>query len=327
MRRRRYRGVEPLKTITHILQRLEEAAGGRVRENVPLAPFTSFHIGGPAALFAEAGTAATVGALLRGARECGIPHLILGGGTNLLISDDGFEGLAIRLALRDLAIDPERRTVTVEAGVPTADLVARTLSLGLGGLEFAAGLPGTIGGGLSGNAGCFGSCLSDRLERATVVSPEGALVEITDPAWFAFAYRHSSVLENDYVIADATLGLTPGEREPLEETASRHLGLRREKHPPKGAFTAGSYFKNLPPLEPGGRRRAAGLLLDQVGARDLRVGDAAVFERHANIIVNRGAATAAEVLALADEMRRRVAERFRIELVPEVRFIGPPPTS
>jgi len=160
-----------------------------------------------------------------------------------------------------------------------------------------------------------------------VISPRGEILRIDHPAWFSFGYRHSRVLENGFVIAEATFGLPPGERAQLEAVASKHLALRRQKHPAKGTFTAGSYFKNLPPLKPGGRRRAAGLLLDQVGARDLTVGDAAVFERHANIVINRGRAGAADVLTLAREMKRRVLERFGIDLVPEVRFVGERPKS
>jgi UDP-N-acetylenolpyruvoylglucosamine reductase len=311
-----------LKNTSRVVRMLEEASGCQIEENVPLASLTSFHIGGPAALFVEASSVQALAALLRVSNEHGIEPLILGGGTNLLVSDGGFEGLAIRLSVSDEVIDPERRFARAGAGVPTADLIWRTLSMGLAGLEFAAGLPGTVGGGLSGNAGCFGSCLSDRLERATVVSPRGKIIDIDHPAWFSFGYRHSSVLENGFVIADATFRLSTGDRAELEDEASKHLALRRQKHPAKDIFTAGSYFKNLLPLEPEGRRRAAGLLLDQVGARDLTVGDAAVFERHANIVINRGKARAEDVLALADEMKRRVKERFGIDLIPEVRFVG-----
>jgi UDP-N-acetylenolpyruvoylglucosamine reductase len=298
-----------------------------VEESVPLFRHTSFHIGGPAALFAEVSSLDSLIALLRVANEQAVPTLVLGGGTNLLVSDQGFEGLAIRLTLDELDIDGAQGLVRVGAGVPTSHLVERTVSLGLAGLEFAAGLPGTVGGGLSGNAGCFGSCLSDVLASATVVSPKGEVVFVRDVDWFSFGYRRSSVLKNGFVIAEAVFELTQGDREQLERQAEKHLALRKEKHPSKETFTAGSFFKNLDPLRPQERRRAAGLLLDRIGARDLSVGDAAVFERHANIIINRGRATAEEVLTLAREMKRRVKERFDIDLTPEVRFVGERPKN
>lgn len=306
---------------------LEDASGSTVRETVSLADYTSFHIGGPAALFCEATSIEGLAGLLRISAKQQIPRLILGGGTNLLVSDSGFDGLAIRLAIDRATIDPERRIAEVEAGVRTADLVQQTTSLGLNGLAFAAGLPGSVGGGLTGNAGCFGSCLSDVMRSATVVSPTGDIVEIPDPQWFAFAYRHSNLLKNGHVLVRVRFALTPGDREAIEAEANSHIALRRQKHPSKDTHTAGSFFKNLPPLRPGERRRAAGLYLDRVGARELTVGDAAVFERHANIVINRGKATAEDVLTLTREMKRRVKERFDIDLTPEVRFVGERPAG
>jgi UDP-N-acetylmuramate dehydrogenase len=221
-----------------------------------------------------------------------------------------------------IAIDADRRRVTAGAGVETAALVEWTLSAGLAGLEFAAGLPGTVGGAVAGNAGCFGGTLGERLVAATVILGDGTRLELDDPAWFAFDYRSSRIAERGAVIASATFAVAPGDRARIEEAARAHVAVRREKHPPKGAWTAGSYFKNLPPEIPGGPRRAAGALLDAVGAKAMRVGDAAVFERHANIIVNEGAATARDVLALAEMMRAAVRARYGEELVPEVRFVG-----
>ena len=206
----------------------------------------------------------------------------------------------------------------------TSDLVAHTVEAGLKGLQFAAGLPGTVGGGLAGNAGCFGQCLGDALIRATLISPEGTLLEVTGKEWFDFGYRRSRALREGYVIARATFQLTQGMREDLIAESERHLSGRRDKHPAPGTYTAGSYFKNLAPLKPGEKRRAAGWYLDQVGAKALEVGDAAVFERHANIIINRKAARARDVLTLASEMQRRVRERFDLALEPEVRFVGVP---
>ena len=206
-------------------------------------------------------------------------------------------------------------------------LVEQLIADGFAGLEFAAGLPGTIGGGIAGNAGCFGHTLSDFLVRATVVDAQGAVHEIANREWFRFQYRHSKLLGNRMVLTEATFAVCPDDAGRLRTESDKYLAVRAEKHPRKHVQTAGSYFKNLPPEKEGERYRAAGALLDQVGARNLSVGDAAVFERHANIIINRDHATATEVLTLAAQMKQRVRERFGVVLSEEVRFVGKRPAE
>jgi UDP-N-acetylmuramate dehydrogenase len=306
-------------------KRLLNSLGVPVREDVILAEYTSFNIGGPAFAFAEIEDVDSLVKVLGRADEAGLPTLILGGGTNLLVSDRGFDGLVAHLKLKDIQLDVENSVARVGAGVSTSTLVERLIAAGLSGLEFAAGLPGTIGGAIAGNAGCFGHTLSDFLLSALVVEPDGETREIRDPSWFRFDYRQSDLAKRKAVLVEAVFGLRPGDKADLQREAGEYLKVRTEKHPPKGTRTAGSYFKNLPPLSPGGPRRAAGALLDQAGAHGLSVGDAAVFERHANIIVNRGRATAKDVLTLAKEMAGRVFDRFQVKLEEEVRFVGERP--
>jgi UDP-N-acetylmuramate dehydrogenase len=306
----------------HLKSSLEAALGGEVVEGAPLSAHTSLRIGGPAALFARAASVDGIAAALAFARREGIPALVLGGGTNLLVSDEGFDGLALRPEIGGVSIGEGGRRVTVGAGVAASALVERLVAEGLGGLEFAAGLPGTVGGAIAGNAGCFGGAFGDRLIAATLVEADGAIVELGDPSWFEFGYRCSQIARAGAVVARATFAVEPGDRPQLEAIAAERVATRREKHPAPGARTAGSYFKNLPPDAPGGFRRAAGALLDQVGAKEMRVGDAVVFERHANIIMNAGSASARDVLALAEQMRSAVRDRFGVELEPEVRFVG-----
>jgi UDP-N-acetylmuramate dehydrogenase len=301
---------------------LEAALGAEVVEDAALSAHTSFRIGGPAGLLARAARVEQVAAALAITSRAEIPALVLGGGTNLLVSDAGFDGLALCVEIDGITIDEGGRSVTAGAGVATARLVERVVAEGLAGLEFAAGLPGTVGGAISGNAGCFGSAIGDRLTGATLITRDGTVVELRDPSWFAFDYRCSRIAHAGAVVARATFAVEPGERARLEEVAAEHVAERRQKHPAPGVRTAGSYFKNLPPESPGGQRRAAGALLDRVGAKAMRVGDAVVFERHANIIVNAGQASAKDVLALAERMRTAVYDRFGVELTPEVRFVG-----
>lgn len=301
---------------------LEQECEACFSEGVLLSEHTSFGIGGPASIFVEVQTKTMLRNILGVADKLGLKLFVLGGGTNLLVSDIGFDGLVIKISSSDIHPDPEHGELAVDAGALTASVVEQSIALGLGGLEFAAGLPGSIGGALVGNAGCFGHSLGERLKRATIISRAGAELEVDNPGWFAFDYRYSKVLGSGSVLIDATFELTKAESERLRAVADDHISQRTMKHPSKGTRTAGSYFKNLPPLGPGEPRRAAGLLLDEVGARDLCVGDAAVFEKHANIVVNKGRATAQDVLELTQEMARRVRERFAIELIPEVRFVG-----
>lgn len=304
---------------------IEAACGSEVREDVPLADHTSLGIGGPAALFVEVDRVERLAAALAAARDQGLATLVLGGGTNLLVSDSGFEGLVIRLRLEQLDVDPRTGLVSVSAGVAAAELVDAAIESGLGGLQFAAGLPGSVGGAVAGNAGCFGATFGERIAWALVVGPDGGRIRVDDPSWFCFEYRRSRVQRDGAVVAEVGFALAQDDSSRLRDEAAGNLEQRAERHPRPGTRTAGSYFKNLPPAEPGGRRVAAGALLDQVGAKLMSVGDAAVFERHANIVVNRGSATARDVLELTAQMAGRVRERFGVELEPEVRFVGKRP--
>jgi UDP-N-acetylmuramate dehydrogenase len=306
---------------------LESIAGLEVQKNIKLSLHTSFGIGGPASMFVEVPSANALKGVLAATGKLRLSTLVLGGGTNLLVSDEGFDGLVIRLNLNHLTVDETNHRVRVGASTSTSRLVTQLVESGWGGLEFAAGLPGTIGGGIAGNAGCFGHSLSDFLIQATVVESDGTLRRITGRDWFRFQYRHSKLQSAGVVLAEATFAVTPDDSSKLKENSEKYLAVRAEKHPRKSVRTAGSYFKNLPPEKEGGSHRAAGALLDQVGARDLAVGDAAVFERHANIIINQDRATAEDVLTLAKKMKKRVHDRFGITLTEEVRFIGTRPAD
>ncbi|MFO8074015.1 MAG: UDP-N-acetylmuramate dehydrogenase [Polyangia bacterium] len=309
------------------LRRALASAAGELCEEEPLSRHTSLRIGGPARLLAAPRDAMSLSACVRAARRGGCDLLVLGGGTNLLVSDDGFDGLALRPELAGLEPAPDRHSVAVGAAVPTAELVDLLVEEGLAGLEFAAGLPGTVGGAIAGNAGCFGESLGERLLSAEVVDKDGAPRRVDDPSWFGFDYRLSSLARRGAILTRAVFAVEPGDRARLREVAESLRRLRRERHPARKIATAGSYFRNPPAVEPSGRRRAAGALLDAVGAKRMSVGDAAVFERHANIVINRGRASAREVLELTNRMARAVRERFGVELAPEVRFVGPRPTG
>ena len=309
---------------TQLKQKLATRCDTTIEEDTSLKKYTSLGIGGPARLFAAVTCAESAARLVAAAHALKIPSLVLGGGTNLLISDDGFDGLAIHCDFNHVQILPSEGKVTAGATVRVSDLVSQVISESLAGMAFAAGLPGTVGGAVAGNAGCFGSSFGDILHSALILTREGKLKKV-EPAFFGFEYRKTTVRENGVIIVEATFSLAPGNIKELQEIAESHLELRRTKHPARQIKTAGSYFKNLPPLREGERRRAAGALLEQVGAKEMSVGDAAVFEKHANILINRGNASARDMLILEAQLKKKVFEAFGVTLEPEVRFIGKRP--
>lgn len=300
-------------------EQLASEIGAEVLEGVPLRERTTFRVGGPARWLVEVEDAPTLARALSTAHDLGTRVLLLGGGSNLLVADSGFDGLVIHN--RILGVDIHGETATVASGETFHDVIEQLADAGLAGLGFAAGVPGSVGGAVFGNAGCYGEAIGDRITEVVVVGPNGGGRRRVGPDQLAFRYRDTALQSSGEVVESITVRLETGDREALRREIDDNLNVRHTKHP-VDLPSAGSYFKNLPPEKPGGRRVAAGLLLDRCGCKGLRVGDAAVFERHANIIVNLGSATAANVLALADEMKRRVDERFGVQLTEEVRHVG-----
>jgi UDP-N-acetylmuramate dehydrogenase len=315
-----------------IEQRLSGALGGGLLTREPLRHHTTFRIGGPADYFYAARTIDQLTTALKAGRDLGLPVFLLGGGSNLLVSDDGFRGLVVRNAIETLEFDGS--AVLVGCGHDYLELIRHCRERNLAGLAYAAGIPGSVGGAIYGNAGCYGQDIGSCTVECTIATPDGSVVETRPGAWFEFAYRDSRLKRDPRVLLTALLQLEPGDGESIQREIEEKLEIRRVKHPQwRIEPTAGSYFKNLPPdwrmpggkLSPGTHRVAAGQLLDECGCRGLRVGDATVFEKHANIIVNAGHASARDVLTLAAEMKRRVHERFGVTLEEEVMFLGERP--
>lgn len=314
-------------------EKLRRALGEGLLTREPMRHHTTLRIGGPADYYFAARTPDALVAALRAGHEAGMPVFLLGGGSNLLVADDGFRGLVVRNACKRIEFDGT--AVMAECGADFLELIQRCRDAGLGGLEFAAGIPGSVGGALYGNAGCYGQDIGSFTIECTVCNPDGANVHTLPAAWFEFAYRDSRLKREPKVLISCLLQLRPGDRAASQREIDEKLEIRRVRHPQwRVEPTAGSYFKNLPPdwqmpgakLSPGTRRVAAGQLLDEVGCRGLRVGDAMVYEKHANIIVNAGHATAREVLELAEIMKARVREKFGVKLEEEVMFVGTPGT-
>lgn len=292
-----------------------------VREGVPLARYTTMQVGGPAQYLAEAASGAVVMRLVEWAAEEGVPWMILGQGSNVLFPDGGYNGLVV--VYRSSGLERrwrERPTsggavmVEAEASAPLASLARWACRRGLSGLEWAAGLPGTVGGAVAGNAGAFGGAMEDVVSSA-VVGWAGQPAQRTLPAELGLAYRRCLLLEERGPAAVLSVELQLQADDPgrclarLDET---ERGRRLTQ--PAGA-SSGCVFRNPP-------QRAAGYLLDQCGLKGASVGGAVISERHANFILNRGGATATDVLTLMRLARRAVWEQFGILLEPEVRLMG-----
>ncbi len=312
--------------------RLRRVLGDALLTDEPLRQHTTFRIGGPCDWFVAARTPGVLVDALRVAYELELPVHLIGGGSNLLVSDAGLRGLVVRNACERVEFDGD--VALVECGADYLEFIERCCARGMAGLAYAAGIPGSVGGALYGNAGCYGQDIGSRVIECTVATLDGARVETRPAAWFEFGYRDSKLKREPHVLLSCLLRLEPGDPAAIRREMDEKLEIRRVKHPQwRTEPTAGSYFKNLPPgfqvpglpLSPGTRRVAAGALLDACECRGLRVGDAMVYPGHANILVNAGHATARDMLALAEVMKARVRERFGVELEEEVMFLGERP--
>ena len=289
---------------------LEARGDVAVRRQVPLAPLTTLGVGGCADVLAEVASEEALAAVLRLCREAGLPCRLLGGGSNTLVSDLGVRGVVVRLAgaaFGGIAVGPDG-TVRAGCAVNGGRLLNRVAEAGRGGLAFMEGIPGTVGGWLAMNAGAHGGAIGDRVRSIRGLKKDGSRA-IVDGHAAGFAYRQCRALE-DLVAVEVELRLDPGDPADLAAQRERCRGKRLDF---EGRRSAGSVFRN-PEAD------AAGRLLDAAGCKGLRVGGAAVFARHANVIVTEPGATASDVLALMAMMRGRVLTTQGAELVSEIRI-------
>jgi UDP-N-acetylmuramate dehydrogenase len=282
----------------------------------PLARLTTIRTGGHAGWFARPGDSERLAELLGWAHEEQVEVGVVGSGSNLLVADEGFRGLVLKLDGDLATIEPEGRRLLCGGGARLPKASARAASLGLTGLEFGVNIPGTVGGAVRMNANAYGGDLSRVLEWVEVASAEG--VGRRAPGELGFSYRRSNLRAGE-VVARASFLLDPAEPAAVKRTLAE-MRAQRKAAQPSGIKTFGSTFKN--PDDPRAQGRSAGQLLDAAGCRGLAVGGARFSEKHANFVENMGKATTADVVALMVEGRRRVRERFGVELEPEVQLLG-----
>lgn len=292
---------------------LREAARERVRRDFPLAPMTSFRLGGPAAVYLEAAALEDLDAAGRAIRETGLPILVIGKGSNLLISDQGFPGVVVRLgkAFRWAARDGGR--ITAGGAMPLPALSGVALNHRLAGLEFGVAIPASFGGSVLMNAGAHGHSLDEVVDSVEVFSLEAGEPQVLPAAAAGFRYRGSSLPPGSVVIG-ATVALRPGRPEEIRRLMDEARRWRRETQPLHEP-NCGSVFKN-----PEGDHAAR--LIDTAGGKALRVGGARVSEKHANFIIAGEGATAGDVHELIRTIRRRVEDVHGVRLEPEVHMAG-----
>lgn len=312
-----------------------------IREQMVMRDFTSLKTGGVADYFLEVKTIEGLVKAVRTAVLYEIPYFILGGGSNIVFSDYGFPGLVIKNSTSNIAVLREKSQIIADSGVMLARLIMESTANDLSGLEFLYGVPGTVGGAVYGNAGAYGSSIGDYVKSITLlkIDPKDGVPKIYqfDRSWMDFDYRQTKLkkikMRFKPVILSARIQLSQNQKEEImrklnaykeERTRNQPIGLSagcvfRNPIPKELKNVTGKGSKGMPELP---RERRAGFLLDQSGAKKLKIGGAEVSSKHANFIINARDAKASEIRTLIEEMREKVAQKFSVTLEEEIEYIG-----
>lgn len=289
-----------------------EIPGLVLRENEPLSRHTSFRIGGDARLFAEPSGAGELASLVSLLRRCGERYILIGNGTNMLFSDDGYNGCVIHLGDRFAEVSADGDSITALSGITLSRLAVFARDRSLSGLEFAHGIPGSLGGAVFMNAGAYGGEMKDVISSVSVLTPAGDVKSISG-AGCAFSYRTSRFEDSGEIILGAVLRLAPGDSDEIT-AAMRLLMEKRASSQPLDKPSAGSTFKRP-------QAGYAAAMIDECGLKGLTIGGAAVSDKHAGFVVNLGGASFSDVISVMDKVRDAVYSRFGVTLEPEVRII------
>jgi UDP-N-acetylmuramate dehydrogenase len=306
-----------------LIEQIRALSGVELREQAPLSELGTFRLGGACTALVdccEPGPLSQVMYLLAMHQET---YVLIGGGSNLLFSDQGFAGWVVRYHSLEPLIAQDGTRLLVTGSTVLDDLAAFAAEAGLEGVNGCTGIPGTVGGAIVGNAGAWGEQIGDVVESVELLDPMGD-VYTAEAAELEFAYRHSKLKTCDEIVLCAQLTLREGDTVALQAQRAAILEKRAEKHPDLAIDPCiGSIFKNIEPSSAAGRRQAAGYFLEQAGAKTFRVGGAQVYEKHANIIVKRAECTAQDVYDLSLKMHAAVQDQLDFSLIREVRFLGP----
>ena len=317
-----------------LTQELKDLFGDRLKESELMSRHTNFRIGGPARFFVEVKTVDELKKVLEIARKFACATFVFGGGSNTLVSDNGFDGIVIKMAMREIQIDGTR--VQADAGVLMTMLSRRVCDAGWSGLEWAISLPGTLGGAVRGNAGCFGGETKDQLIESMVLS--NGTIETRSKAELGFAYRESFIKHSSDIVVSATFELKIGEKIEIQEKMNTFLA-RRKASQPTDAGSAGCMFKNyeissedelqrlklkldLPAEMSVSRQISVGWLIDQLDLKGMQIGGAKISDKHGNFLVNTGNATVDDVVQLIAFVKTRARDVYGIILQEEVQYVG-----
>ncbi len=320
------------------LKELEKVFGQRVRVNEPMSAHTTFKIGGPAEYYIDVDKTDDMVIAVQVAKKLELPLFIFGGGSNIVVADNGIKGLVVKNNCRKFdimtmsgrvknrKIDVDRALVFTESGVIMNQLVRFTIEQGLGGLEYQLGLPGTVGGAvwMNSNYPRKGAYVGDFVYRAKLLTPDGTIKEV-DNSYFHFAYDYSVLQDTGEIVLSVIFRLLPEDKKILWERATDALNHRNESQP-KGA-SAGCTFRNISIVEAlriptPDQITSAGYLIDKVGLKGKRIGDAMISDKHANFILNLGNAKAADIIGLTALIKDEVARKFGVKLHLEVKTVG-----
>ncbi len=306
-----------------------------IKSNVDLSTLTTFKIGGPAKYFCEIKNSKDLKEAIDIAKELQKPYFILGNGSNLLVNDDGFDGLVIKIKNSEIKINDlgDFFEITVDAGFLLPQLLAKTLEIGAQGLEWATGIPGAIGGSVYGNAGAYGQSIGESVEKVIALDPNTLKIKEFSKEECDFSYRNSVFKRNGFIILSAQLKLKKGDSETSRKMILNYIEQRKNKIP--NYPSAGCVFKNIP-LEKAslkslskipseiikGNKIPVGYLIEQCSLKGKKIGDAQISPLHANFIVNLGKATANDVYQLIKLCKQNVLEKFDIKLEEEIQYLG-----
>lgn len=285
----------------------------QVKKDEPMKSHTTFRVGGPAAYFVTPQTAEEVAKVIEACTQENVPYYIVGNGSNLLISDKGYEGVIIQIYKQMNQVEVEGTQIRAQAGALLSMIAKRALDAELTGFEFAAGIPGTLGGASVMNAGAYGGEMKDVLQSVTVLTDEGE-VKILVKEELELGYRTSVIAKKGYIVLEAVIELQKGEKEAIQ-TVMDELKEKRVTKQPLEYPSAGSTFKR-----PEGY--FAGKLIQDAGLRGFQVGGAQVSEKHCGFVINKDQATAADVMNLMNQVSDKVYEAFGVRLEPEVKRLG-----
>ncbi len=295
----------------------------KIIPNALLSNYTTFKLGGPCQQLIECSSPDELITTIKNLHHGSTPFILIGGGSNLVVSDQGLNCAVIRYVAPSAIITRNGNQITVAACTILDDLALFCVEEGLEGLNYTTGIPGTVGGAVVGNAGAWGKQVGDVFKSALLIDARGQTKEV-GPNYFAFTYRHSHLKETGEIIVSVTFALKDSDPIALAQERAEILKMRAEKHPNLTTHPcAGSFFRNVEATSKAEKRQAAGWFLEQAGGKDLKVGGAQIFDKHANIIIKGENCKSQDVHDLQLKMIELVKNQFGFQLNREVRFVGP----